>query len=245
MEKTGRNEPCHCGSGKKYKKCCLEQDQIAPQESKQGQTTQRVSKTAIQQPSEILSLIDKTGDLALQNKEIEACETGWTAWRLIHEKLTPIIKTTSDLEQELHLGYGIFFNWCQEFEMNLGNAGTDDPGFHEKRIQYCREFRQAFPDEDQLILENMGRAIGESLYELGHVEEADQAFQDLIKEYPKAPWIRLGWGALYHYGRNRTLADLEKAEQIYQKALEEVADERPELRSRLKDIATMKLKLSQ
>jgi hypothetical protein len=23
----GRNEPCHCGSGKKYKKCCLDQDQ--------------------------------------------------------------------------------------------------------------------------------------------------------------------------------------------------------------------------
>ncbi|MCL6591559.1 MAG: SEC-C domain-containing protein [Firmicutes bacterium] len=21
--KTGRNEPCPCGSGKKYKKCCL------------------------------------------------------------------------------------------------------------------------------------------------------------------------------------------------------------------------------
>ncbi|MBT3259638.1 MAG: hypothetical protein HN366_24745 [Deltaproteobacteria bacterium] len=23
MKKTGRNEPCPCGSGKKYKKCCL------------------------------------------------------------------------------------------------------------------------------------------------------------------------------------------------------------------------------
>jgi SEC-C motif-containing protein len=22
----GRNEPCHCGSGRKYKKCCLEKD---------------------------------------------------------------------------------------------------------------------------------------------------------------------------------------------------------------------------
>ena len=22
MEKTGRNDPCPCGSGKKYKKCC-------------------------------------------------------------------------------------------------------------------------------------------------------------------------------------------------------------------------------
>jgi hypothetical protein len=23
----GRNEPCHCGSGKKYKQCCLEKDE--------------------------------------------------------------------------------------------------------------------------------------------------------------------------------------------------------------------------
>ena len=27
MEKVGRNEPCPCGSGKKYKKCCLEKDE--------------------------------------------------------------------------------------------------------------------------------------------------------------------------------------------------------------------------
>jgi hypothetical protein len=26
MRKTGRNEPCHCGSGKKYKHCCLDKD---------------------------------------------------------------------------------------------------------------------------------------------------------------------------------------------------------------------------
>jgi hypothetical protein len=24
--KLGRNDPCHCGSGKKYKKCCMEED---------------------------------------------------------------------------------------------------------------------------------------------------------------------------------------------------------------------------
>ncbi len=27
MSKLGRNEPCHCGSGKKYKKCCLNKDE--------------------------------------------------------------------------------------------------------------------------------------------------------------------------------------------------------------------------
>ncbi len=27
MAKTGRNDPCPCGSGKKYKKCCLAKEQ--------------------------------------------------------------------------------------------------------------------------------------------------------------------------------------------------------------------------
>jgi hypothetical protein len=26
MTKTGRNDPCHCGSGQKYKRCCLDKD---------------------------------------------------------------------------------------------------------------------------------------------------------------------------------------------------------------------------
>ena len=31
MSKIGRNDPCPCGSGKKYKKCCLRKDQAAKQ----------------------------------------------------------------------------------------------------------------------------------------------------------------------------------------------------------------------
>jgi len=27
--RPGRNEPCHCGSGRKYKHCCLEKDDTA------------------------------------------------------------------------------------------------------------------------------------------------------------------------------------------------------------------------
>jgi hypothetical protein len=29
MMKIGRNDPCPCGSGKKYKKCCWEKDEAA------------------------------------------------------------------------------------------------------------------------------------------------------------------------------------------------------------------------
>ena len=28
----GRNDPCHCGSGKKYKRCCLKRDEVAERE---------------------------------------------------------------------------------------------------------------------------------------------------------------------------------------------------------------------
>ena len=28
-KQVGRNEPCPCGSGKKYKQCCLEKDEAS------------------------------------------------------------------------------------------------------------------------------------------------------------------------------------------------------------------------
>ncbi len=30
----GRNDPCHCGSGKKYKQCCLDSDEAAAREAR-------------------------------------------------------------------------------------------------------------------------------------------------------------------------------------------------------------------
>ncbi|MFI5166992.1 MAG: SEC-C metal-binding domain-containing protein [Thermoanaerobaculales bacterium] len=35
----GRNEPCHCGSGKKYKHCCLAKDEEAERASRAQQTS--------------------------------------------------------------------------------------------------------------------------------------------------------------------------------------------------------------
>jgi len=32
MAKPGRNDPCHCGSGKKYKKCCQPKEEAAERE---------------------------------------------------------------------------------------------------------------------------------------------------------------------------------------------------------------------
>jgi hypothetical protein len=35
MSTIGRNDPCHCGSGKKYKKCHLEKDETADRKQRE------------------------------------------------------------------------------------------------------------------------------------------------------------------------------------------------------------------
>jgi SEC-C motif len=44
--KLGRNEPCHCGSGKKYKKCCLDGDHRIPEPPPLPPTTPESLKKA-------------------------------------------------------------------------------------------------------------------------------------------------------------------------------------------------------
>ena len=43
MSKIGRNDPCPCGSGKKYKKCCLDKDEAA-RRAQPGQPTEESRK---------------------------------------------------------------------------------------------------------------------------------------------------------------------------------------------------------
>lgn len=40
----GRNDPCHCGSGKKYKKCCMAKDQASESKSLQENWEKSVAK---------------------------------------------------------------------------------------------------------------------------------------------------------------------------------------------------------
>ena len=95
-------------------------------------------------------------------------------------------------------GMQSLYNWCQDFEQELHNAGIYDRFFYQKRIEYCREFYSFFPDSDELLTINMKRAEAESYFSLGKVEEGDQAFRALIEEFPDNVWGYIGWGDMYY-----------------------------------------------
>lgn len=55
MAKTGRNDPCHCGSGKKYKRCCLDKDEASASAARQAEQATRTATSAMQAMGAILA----------------------------------------------------------------------------------------------------------------------------------------------------------------------------------------------
>jgi tetratricopeptide (TPR) repeat protein len=51
MDKTGRNDPCPCGSGKKYKKCCLPKHEAAERERLAEEQARRDERAAAHRSS--------------------------------------------------------------------------------------------------------------------------------------------------------------------------------------------------
>jgi tetratricopeptide (TPR) repeat protein len=72
MAKIGRNEPCPCGSGKKYKYCCLQQQEAAAREL----------AAAAMRPTIDVEIADSLG---LFDTEDELTTASNTAVDLVHE----------------------------------------------------------------------------------------------------------------------------------------------------------------
>jgi hypothetical protein len=48
----GRNDPCHCGSGKKYKQCCLQKDEDAARAARQKEQESAAAAEAPAAPAD-------------------------------------------------------------------------------------------------------------------------------------------------------------------------------------------------
>jgi hypothetical protein len=49
----GRNEPCHCGSGRKYKHCCLDKDEAAARTARADAEAAAPAGAAADQPAQV------------------------------------------------------------------------------------------------------------------------------------------------------------------------------------------------
>jgi tetratricopeptide (TPR) repeat protein len=126
MKKPGRNEPCPCGSGKKYKKCCLN----APKPSAGG--------TFVYTGLDILS--NKVHELIKQKKYDEAEEVCRKLLEQYPEQIDGLHRSAELFEAMEDYDRAItFYNRTAEF------AEKAD-GFEQKSVEYFRNKAEQLAD---------------------------------------------------------------------------------------------------
>lgn len=201
--KPGRNDPCPCGSGKKYKKCCQEKSgSAAPIPSAKGR-----APTAAE-CNQLVALF-KAGHLAeLENQVrllLERYPDSGFAWKALgvtlqlqgKDCLLALQKATEYLPNDA------------EAHSNLGNTLLDMGRLNEAEASYRRAL-QIKPD-----FAEAHSNLGNTLKELGRLGEAEASYRRALRLKPDI--------AAVHYNLGNVLQDLgqlDDAVASYRRALE-------------------------
>jgi len=181
---------------------------------------------------EMIDNFMQDGYNCLEKKEPENALENWEkAWNLIITLVPPDITSAEEADEFIPGMTQSIYNWCQDFEMELHNAGVRNESFFWKRIKFCNVFCRIFPDSDELIIHNFMRAEAESYANIDDFPTADRLFKELVKKYPDNVWGFINWGDIYAFKCHKP-ANFEKAREIYQLALE-CEDEREIVEERL------------
>lgn len=173
--------------------------------------------------------------LLAARRTTEACDAWWQVWEWLKEKVTPERDTLEALDEDFR-GMQNVFNWCQDFEMELGNAGFDNPRYHRLRVRYCREFLEAFSDVEWWMRSSFLVAEAEAHWWLGETETAETKFTALIDENPDRAWGYINWSDLYWLPKNSP-KDYDRAEAILMRALDRPnLEDRDDVLDRLEDL---------
>lgn len=181
-------------------------------------------------------------DLKEEGKAKECCNLWLEVWEHLKKRFSPDMIAIEDT-RSVFSGMQSLYNWCQDLEMELSNAGVEDASFYERRIEYCRDFYRMFPDTDGLVIENMRRGEAESYFFLGDKEKGEEAFKKMIEVFPESAWGYIHWGDMYWlFMRNEKLPplDYDKAEKIFRMGLAKATSDREVILDRLRSLEEKK-----
>ena len=220
MAKIGRNAPCPCGSGKKYKKCCLGKDEFKSQRELQAESRRYAvehmppSKTASKPAVHDRVVYDPYRPGA------DTLAARYQVWLKLRERITPDMSSVKAAEPVFD-GADFLFNWLQDFQMELLDAVWGDPSWGERAIEYHHWFLQQFPDVGELTHNNFTLDLAKLYCDTGQYETGEKMLQDFIEKNPANPGGYafysdvLGWP---HRSTGRT-PDLRRALEIFEQAM--------------------------
>ncbi len=170
-------------------------------------------------PSVELTPEKQLDDLMQEGYKSLDCDLWLEAWEMVKQMATPEMRTAVAFDG-VYPGLTQFVsNWCSDLEMELHNAGLNDPIYYEHRLCYAREFLAQFPDEGANRYVNFMRAQGEALWNLGRRAEAEVVYEKLVERLPDEGWGYIGWSDRYWLWGAPEPKEYKRAEAILQRAL--------------------------
>ncbi|RCV66032.1 hypothetical protein C5S53_00750 [Methanophagales archaeon] len=176
-------------------------------------------------------------DLKDKGRLKECCNLWLELWEHLKKRFTSDISAIEDVDLGVFTGIQLY-NWSQNLDMVLWNAGLEDTSFFRKRLEFCREFYRMFPDTNSSVIENMMRGEANSYFFLSDSENGDEAFKKLIEEFPESAWGYIDWGDMYCSAMqdDKVPADYDKAERIYRVGLDNATFDRDVIKERLQHL---------
>ncbi len=237
--RVGRNAPCPCGSGKKYKKCCLDRQQAVASAAVVSARGNPIRDEHV-----------PANDWMEAGYRYMEKSTSWQAyrcWQNCWDELTCILPASllnpGDAEEQgAFEGYDFLANWLQDFEFLLIELATDNLRTAKSGVEYFEEVLGCFPDLHPGIEQNMQADRARCLAMSGESEAAITILEGMIEKHPENAkgYVELADHYCFDANRFNRRRDFEKARQYLQHALEQ-AEDCPDydVALRLEDLETM------
>ncbi len=185
MARIGRNDPCPCGSGKKYKKCCIDK----PLVSKADGTVTVMDDQTLQAKTNL----EQGYGCFYSGKEEEALQYWQPLW---DDYVKDELLSTPLKDFDAHVpSHEFMANWFIEYPMVLQNKIRGDAGCGEQLLQYCDSMLKNGKGIGPELKEQIELARAAALSSLGRSEEADQEYERLSKIYSGSLALYVEWSS--------------------------------------------------
>ena len=206
-KKMGRNDLCYCGSGKKYKKCCIQKE---------------IDMEMLEKLEFIDSDVCKAGWYLEREENSKAYESLRMAliWvmDICNEKN---IKSVSEYDK-CYPGYDFLSNWIQMFEDVLEYSKNKRDQYNRiKIIDFIEETFTETIENDLFVKERYIRSRANAEFRLGNEEKAINIIEEHLKMRPEWIWGYIEMADWYEDKFDfPEKYDLEKNEKILKRAEE-------------------------
>lgn len=199
----GRNDFCYCGSGKKYKKCCINKNDNKLKEK--------------------LDFIDHCvckSEWFLKRKENKKAShllrIVWFAVQDICKENN--IRSIAEYDDK-YKGYDCVLNWIQDYDEILEMSNEEEKLY--ERLELWNAVEEVFDlnNENEVYWKERSiRSKANAEFRLGNEEKATKIIEDYLKIKPEWTWGYVEMADWYNYKRDKKHYNLEKAKEILLRA---------------------------